>query len=100
MATLNDLFAHRDNFKPHAPESKADMCKCPECGNVAPFGEWPYHNGMDSGFFCGECNDFHSCFECPSCGEFIGAARHFAGRIEVTAAGAGQCAPPPTRTPR
>lgn len=83
MAKLDDLFAHRGNFKPRAPESEADRCKCPECGKVAPFGEWPYHKGMDSGFFCEECNDFHSCFECPSCGEFIGAAGSGTAPIEL-----------------
>lgn len=86
MAKLDDLFAHCGDFKPRAPTSEADKCKCPECAHVAPFGDWNYHGGMDSGFWCEDCNDFHSCFECPSCGGYLGAAGSYAGAIEVMAA--------------
>jgi hypothetical protein len=86
MAKLKDLFAHRKDFKPSAPTSTSDKCKCPECGHEAPFSEWEHHDGMSSGFYCEDCNDFHSCFECPGCGEFIGAAGSYSGQIEVDAA--------------
>jgi hypothetical protein len=67
----------------NAPESESDQCKCPRCSDAAPFGEWAFLDGITDGFWCEDCNDFHSCFECPSCGAFVGAAGHYVGRIEV-----------------
>lgn len=86
MAELDDLFVHRKDFRPNAPTSVTDECKCPECGARNAFSKWIAHNGMDSGYYCEDCNDFHSCFECPGCGEYFGAAGSWSNQIEVEAA--------------
>lgn len=83
MANFSDLMCHRSDFTPHAPRAATDECKCPDCGTRNAFSKWIYHNGMDSGYFCESCNDFHSCFECPACGEYYGAAGSSNGVIEV-----------------
>lgn len=74
MAKLDDLFGLRGHFKPQPPTRETEICKCPECGKSAPFSEWTFHNGLDSGSWCEDCEDFHACFECPNCGEQIGIA--------------------------
>ncbi len=83
MAELSDLFCHSSDFTPHAPTAVTNECKCPDCSKQNAFSKWIYHNGMDSGHFCESCNDFHSCFECPACGEYFGAAGSSSGDIEV-----------------
>lgn len=83
MAELQDLFCHRSDFTPAPPTHISDMCKCSHCQHVAPFSDWIYLNGMGEGVFCESCNDFHSCFQCPTCNEMIGAAGHSNGFIEV-----------------
>lgn len=83
MADFSDLMCHRGDFKPHAPRAATDECKCPACGAINAFSKWIYHNGMHSGHFCEDCNDFHSCLECPACGEYFGAAGTHKDAIEV-----------------
>lgn len=83
MADLSDLFCHRSDFKPHAPTAVTDECKCPDCGVWNSFSKWGYHEGIFSGYYCEDCNDFHSCFECPACGEYFGAAGSSSNDIEV-----------------
>jgi rubredoxin len=87
MAELSDLFCHRRDFTPNAPTAVNDECKCPNCGALNAFSKWIHHNGVDSGDFCEFCNDLHSCFECPSCGEYFGAAGTHKGDIEVVSQG-------------
>jgi hypothetical protein len=83
MAEMRDLDFHRDDFAPRAPVDVAQRCKCPDCGAWSPFSQWTYHNGTDSGYYCDDCNDFHSCFECPQCGEYFGAAGTYRESIVV-----------------
>lgn len=83
MAELSDLLCHRSDFTPHAPIAVSDECKCPHCGALNTFSKWIYHGAMGNGYFCYACNDVHSCFECPACGEYFGAAGSSSDQIEV-----------------